>query len=111
MWGYCVLSAIVTHIRQIIADFKLEPFIKIDKEVWIDLHPSITYDADGGIHSMMKCPPIYPETQCSTTPECPASYTDDQFEDLLMMAVGMFILIVVFLVHIILLCLMTEEEE
>ena len=111
MWGHCVLSAVVTYINQTIADFKLEPFVKIDKEVWIDLQQSVTYDADGGIQAMMKCPPVYPETQCSTTPECPASYTEEQFEDLMMLAVGILILIVVFLFHIMLLCLMTEEEE
>ena len=31
VWGYCVLSAIVTYIRQMIADFKIEPFLCKDE--------------------------------------------------------------------------------
>ena len=61
IWGYCILSAIVTNIRQFIADFQIEPFYNKSKDDWIDHCPSITYDADGGIFSMKKCPPIYPE--------------------------------------------------
>ena len=110
-WGYCILSAIVTNIRQFIADFKIEPFYAKSKDDWIDHRPSITYYADGSIFSMKKCPPIYPETQCPIAPECPAYYTDEQFEDLLITAVGIFGVIVVFLIHIILLCLMTEDED
>ena len=111
IWGYCILSAIVTNIRQFIADFQIEPFYNKSKDDWIDHRPSITYDADGGIFSMKKCPPIYPETQCPISPECPAYYTDEQYEDLLIMAVGIFVIILVFLVHIILLCIMTEDED
>ena len=110
-WGYDIWSAIVSNISQFVADFKIEPFYNKNAEQWIDHRPSITYYADGSIFSMKKCPAIYPETQCPIAPECPAYYTDEQFEDLLITAVGIFGAIVVFLIHIILLCLMTEDED
>ena len=109
VWGYCVLSAIVTHIRQMIADFKIEPFYAKTKEDWINHRSSIIYDGNGDIFSMRKCPPLYPETQCPIAPECPANYTQEQYEDLLILAVGMFVIFVIFVVHIILLCLLTED--
>ena len=109
VWGYCVLSAIVTYIRQMIADFKIEPFYAKTKEDWINHRSSITYDGNGDIFSMRKCPPLYQETQCSIAPECPANYTQEQYEDLLILAVGMFVIFVIFVVHIILLCLLTED--
>ena len=106
VWGYCVLSAIVTYIRQLIADIEIQPFYAKTKEDWINHRSSIIYDGNGDIFSMRKCSPLYPETQCSIPPECPANYTQEQYEDLLILAVGMF---VIFVLHIILLCLLTED--
>ena len=96
LW-YNVLSAIITYIQQVIADLKIEPFYAKTKENWIDSCSRIEYDGNGEIYSMRKCPPLYLET------ECPANYAQEQYEDLLIMAVGM---IVLFVIHIILLCLL-----
>ena len=110
-WGYDIWSAITSNFIKFVADFKIEPFYNKNAEQWADHRPSITYYADGSIYSMKKCPPIYHETQCSIAPECPAYYTDEQFEDVLITAVGIFGAIVVFLIHIILLCFMTEDVD
>ena len=99
LW-YNVLSAIITYIQQVILDLKIEPFYAKTKENLIDSRSSIEYDGNGEIYSMRKCPPLYLET------ECPANYAQEQYENYLIMAA---LFGVLFIIHIILLCLLTED--
>jgi hypothetical protein len=94
------VSAIITYIKQVIAELDYEPFYAKTKVNWIESRSSIEYDENGEIYSMRKCPPLYLET------ECPVNYAQEQYENYLIMAA---LFGVLFIIHIILLCLLTED--
>ena len=100
VWWYNFVSTVLTYIQQVIAGLDYEPFYSKTKENWIDSRSSIEYDGNGEIYSMRKCPPLYLEY------ECPANFAQEEWENYLIMAA---LFGVLFIIHIILICLLTED--
>ena len=100
IWWRDFVSILLTYIQLVIDTRGYEPFCSIEKEKWIDSRPSIEFDANGEIHSMRKCPPLYWET------EWPANMLQEEWNNGLVM-ITLFVLI--FFIHLMLMCLLTEN--
>ena len=100
VWWFDFVSTVLSYIRQVIASLDYEAFYSKTNEEWIDSRPSIEFDKNGEIYSMRKCPPLYWET------ECPANLAQKEWENYLVMAVLFW---VIFIIHIILMCFLTED--
>ena len=94
------MSAVLKYIQQVISSLDYESFHSKTKENWIDSRPSIEYDENGEIFSMRKCPPLYLEY------ECPANLVQEEWEKYVMITA---VFCVVFIIHIIMICLLTED--
>ena len=94
------MYAVLTVIQQVIASLDYEPFYSKTNENWVESRSSIEYDGNGEIFSMRKCPPLYLEY------ECPANLAQEEWENYVVM-IALFC--VVFIIHIIMICLLTED--
>ena len=96
------MSAVLTYFQQLLYSWRqgYEPFYSKTNEEWIDSRPSLEYNEKGDIVSMRKCPPLYLEY------ECPANFLQEDWESYVVCSA---ILGVIFIVHIIMICLLTED--
>ena len=100
IWWCDLMATFWSYIQRVIDALGYEPFCSIEKQKWIDSRPSIEFDKNGEIHSMRKCPPLYWET------ECQADMLQEEWNNVLVMIT---LFVVIFLIHLILMCLLTEN--